>query len=333
MRKPQTAIRLDAQDLSIRVNGTPILADVSLSVHPGELVGLLGPSGAGKSTLLNALNGFRPADTGKVFLNGTNLYKHQNQFQTLIGYVPQDDILHTSLSVQRALHYSALLRLPPDSQPSLKQRVAEILHTIELAPQAKTKIKKLSGGQRKRVSLGLELLTSPPLLFLDEPTSGLDPALEERMMKLFHKLSREGRTVILSTHIMESLHLLDLVAIMHKGWLVFYGPPALALSTFKVQDFTDIYNKLMKLAPEDLAAQYKQSGIYKKYILSRLAKRYKTEHIPEQEASAPSSEPPTAASAPSSATPPLPAEEFRTIEEELDALKKKLNAGQESPPA
>jgi len=129
-----------------------------------------------------------------------------------------------------------------------------VLRSLELDSQAKTKIKKLSGGQRKRVNLGIELLTSPPLLFLDEPTSGLDPALEERMMKLFHKLSREGRTVIVSTHIMESLHVLDLVAILHKGWLVFYGPPDLALNSFKVQEFADIYNKLMKFAPEELAA-------------------------------------------------------------------------------
>jgi len=117
MPKPHTAIRLDAQGLSKRVNGINLLSEVSLSVHPGELIGLLGPSGAGKSTLLNALNGFRHADEGKVLLNGTNLYKHPDRFRTLIGYVPQDDIIHTSLSVQKALQYAALLRFPPNTPP------------------------------------------------------------------------------------------------------------------------------------------------------------------------------------------------------------------------
>ena len=144
MRKPQTAIRLDAQGLCKSVNGRAILSDASLSVHPGEMVGLLGPSGAGKSTLLNALNGFRPADRGRVLLNGTNLYKQYDRFRSLLGYVPQDDIVHTSLSVSRALRYAALLRLPPTTaKRDIQQRVVNVITTLELDAQAKTKIKKL----------------------------------------------------------------------------------------------------------------------------------------------------------------------------------------------
>jgi len=316
VQKPQTAIRLDAQGLSKSVDGTKILSDVSLSIHPGEFIGLLGPSGAGKSTLLTALNGFRPAGRGRVLLNGTNLYEKFDRFRSLLGYVPQDDIVHTSLSVSKALYYSALLRLPPaEREDAIKQKVMEIIRILGLEAQAKTKVKKLSGGQRKRVSLGIELLTSPPLLFLDEPTSGLDPGLEERMMQLFHKLSREGRTVILTTHIMESLSLLDLVAILNKGWLVFYGPPELALSTFNVAEFSDIYNKLEKFDPAALAHQYRTSPIYKKYVTSRLAKRYKTEPIVEQETTKPSKEESKSAE---------PQTEPQTIEEELENLKKKL---------
>lgn len=288
MQPSPTAIRLDAQGLSKEANGTPILTDISLSIHPGEFIGLLGPSGAGKSTLLNALNGFRPADEGKVLLNGTELYTHFHRFRTLIAYVPQDDIVHKSLSVYKALYYAALLRFPlfPASRNSsrdiIKKRVTQIIRTLGLDAQTKTRIKRLSGGQRKRVSLGIELLTSPPLLFLDEPTSGLDPGLEERMMNLFHKLTREGRTVIITTHIMESLSLLDFVAILVRGQLVFFGPPRLALKAFKVDDFSDIYTKLDQYNPAQLAHQYRTSPLYKKYITARLAKRYKTEPVQEE---------------------------------------------------
>jgi ABC-type multidrug transport system ATPase subunit len=326
VREPQTAIRVDAQGLSKSVDGTKILLDVSLSIHPGEFVGLLGPSGAGKSTLLNALNGYRPADQGRVLLNGTNLYEKFDRFRTLLGYVPQDDIVHTSLSVYKALYYSALLRLPQlEKGNAIKQRVMEVIRTLELEAQTKTKIKKLSGGQRKRVSLGIELLTSPPLLFLDEPTSGLDPGLEERMMNLFQKLSQGGRTVIITTHIMESLGLLNLVAILNKGWLVFYGPPELALSAFNVTEFSDIYDKLEQFDPAALAHQYRQSPIYKKYVTSRLAKRYKTEPIVEQETAQPDQSKQSRPSPPQEQSEPAESQgEFQTIEEELENLKKKL---------
>ncbi len=283
MHPRYSAIRVDAQGLSKQANGTKILTDVSLSAHPGEFIGLLGPSGAGKSTLLNALNGFRPADTGRVLLNGTNLYKHYERFRALIGYVPQDDIVHKSLTAYKALFYAALLRFPlfgvPQKRENVEQRVREVLRLLGLEEHRNTRIKRLSGGQRKRVSLGIELLTSPPLLFLDEPTSGLDPGLEERMMTLFRKLAHEGRTVIITTHIMESLELLDLVAILVKGQLVFYGPPQFALRAFQVKEFSAIYVKLEQFEPTQLAKQFRVSPLYKKYVTTRLAKRYKTELI------------------------------------------------------
>jgi ABC-type multidrug transport system ATPase subunit len=326
----QTVIRLDAQGLSQSVNGKNILSNVSLSVHPGEFVGLLGPSGAGKSTLLNALNGFRPAEQGRVLLNGTDLYKNFDRFRSLVGYVPQDDIVHKSLSVYKALYYSALLRFSTsqfsqqtERKNAIKQRVMEVIRTLGLEAQTKTKIKRLSGGQRKRVSLGIELLTSPPLLFLDEPTSGLDPGLEERMMTLFHNLSKEGRIVIITTHIMETLELLDLVALLVQGHLVFYGPPQLALKTFKVEEFSDIYNRLDQFHPAELASQYRTSAIYKKYITSRLSKRYKTEPVVAEERSQ-SAVPSSKEKMSQEASGKSPGSDTKGIDEELEALKRKL---------
>jgi ABC-type multidrug transport system ATPase subunit len=322
----ETVIRLDAQGLSKSVNGSNILSNVSLSVHPGEFVGLLGPSGAGKSTLLNALNGFRPAEQGRVLLNGTDLYKNFDRFRSLVGYVPQDDIVHKSLSVYKALYYSALLRFSRaqfseqiERKNAIKQRVTEVIRTLGLEAQTKTKIKRLSGGQRKRVSLGIELLTSPPLLFLDEPTSGLDPGLEERMMTLFHNLSKEGRIVIITTHIMETLELLDLVAILVQGHLVFYGPPQLALKAFKVEEFSEIYTRLDQFHPAELASQYRTSPIYKKYITSRLSKRYKTEPVvAEKRSQSQKAKVSREASGQSTRS------ETKGIDEELEALKRKL---------
>ncbi len=341
MQPSHSVFRLDAQDLSKSVNGNTILSKISLSIHPGEFVGLLGPSGAGKSSLLNALNGFRPADEGRVLINGTNLYKHFDRFRVKIGYVPQDDIVHNSLNVYKSLYYAALLRFPlsPQTRGSkqdlLKKRVNDTIRTLGLEEQRKTRIKRLSGGQRKRVSLGIELLTSPPLLFLDEPTSGLDPGLEERMMKLFHSLAKEGRTVIVTTHIMESLQLLDLVALLLKGHLVFYGPPEQALKAFKVDDFSDIYSKLESYNPDSLANQYRQSALYKKYIAARLAKRYKTEAVAETPESA---SPPAPKTTPQKKTrkTPQPQEqpatpktdsppETSSLDDELARLKQRLN--------
>jgi ABC-type multidrug transport system ATPase subunit len=332
VQTPHTTFRLDAQGLSKSINGRKILSNISLSIHPGEFVGLLGPSGAGKSTLLTALNGFRPAEQGRVLLNGNNLYEGFDRFRTLLGYVPQDDIVHTSLSVYKALHYAAQLRLPDFTREAIKERVVRIVRTLGLEAQLKTKIKKLSGGQRKRVSLGIELLTSPPLLFLDEPTSGLDPGLEERMMQLFHKLSSDGRTVILTTHIMESLHLLHLVAILYQGWLAFYGPPQLALQAFQVKEFADIYAKLDRFQPAALAGQFRNSPIYKKYITHRLSKRYKTEQIagpqPEPERQPPAAQPQSQAQQPSSPPPAQAATSesaaVQSLEDELEQLKRKM---------
>jgi len=258
------AVGIRAEGLTIDVGGGHrILDQVSLDIEAGLLVGLIGPSGAGKSTLMNALSGFRPADQGVVRYNGLALDRHYEALKTRIGYVPQDDIIHRELTPREALTYSARLRLPRDTGPDeIAALVTETLVTLGLDQRADLPIHRLSGGQRKRCSLGVELLTKCNVLFLDEPTSGLDPATEARMMALFRRLADQGRTVVLTTHVMESIDLLDRVAIMYAGKLVYYGPPDRALKHFGAARATLLYDRLEEAPPEAWLERFHASDLY-----------------------------------------------------------------------
>ena len=222
-----------------------LLDDVYLSIQPNEFVGLLGPSGAGKSTLMDSLNGMRPASSGQVLVNNLDLYQHLESLKQSIGYVPQDDIIHRELTVYRTLYYVARLRLSRDiSQQEIEQVVSEVMDITGLAERRDVPISQLSGGQRKRVSIAVELITKPSIIFLDEPTSGLDPATEEKVMKLFRQIAESGRTVILTTHAMENVKLFDKLVVMMRGKLVFYGKPQEALEHVGAESFKDLYDKL-----------------------------------------------------------------------------------------
>jgi ABC-type multidrug transport system ATPase subunit/CRP-like cAMP-binding protein len=239
--------RIDARGLGKVVGGGKrILDDVNLSIYPGEFVAVVGGSGAGKSTFLHALSGFAPATEGRVEYNGLDLYGNQAMFRNALGYVPQDDIVHPELTVERTLYYAAKLRLPRDlGESEISERIDEVLTAVGLAQNRKTAVGRLSGGQRKRVSVALELLQSPKVLFLDEPTSGLDPALEGRMMALFRSLSEQGTTVVTTTHSTQNLRMCDKIAwFAPGGHLLFFGSPAEAIHHFGVQDFGDVYSLL-----------------------------------------------------------------------------------------
>ncbi|MGB8700889.1 MAG: FHA domain-containing protein [Thermosynechococcaceae cyanobacterium] len=268
-------LRLDACGLLYRVGASLTLLDhVSLSIVPEEFVTIVGVSGAGKSTLLNALSGFRPATRGTVFVNGHDLYKNYDAYRTELGYVPQDDIIHSDLTVLQALDFAAQLRLPPDiSPPERRRQVRQVLTDLELLEQSKTLVRNLSGGQRKRVSIGVELLTQPSLFFLDEATSGLDPGTELQMMRLLRQMASQGRTVILVTHTTKNLALSDLVVFLAKGGrIAFFGPPKAALTYFGVQEFDEIYIKVEEeRSPEEWASQYQQSPYYQQYVVNRQA--------------------------------------------------------------
>ncbi len=272
------AIRVDVRGLT-RIAGTrTILDDATLSIEPCEFVAIVGASGAGKSTLMMALCGFERAQRGSVAINGDDLYAGYDAYRSIIGYVPQDDILHRSLTVARALHHAARLRLPADTAAQeIEARIASVLESVDMTIHADKRVDQLSGGQRKRVSIACELLADPPLIFLDEPTSGLDPGLERRLMFTLRKLADSGRTVVLVTHATQNITVCDHIIYMVSGKMVYFGPPAQALEFFGVEDFADIYaatdepDKPTETA-EHWKGRYDTSLQHAKYIVERPAR-------------------------------------------------------------
>ncbi len=271
-------VRIEVKQLSTSVtlsDGTSrqLLDNISLLIEPREFVAVLGGSGTGKSTLLGALNGMRPATSGEILINGRNLYAEYGVFRSMIGYVPQDDIVHRDLTVEEVLTFSARLRMPDDTSPEeIRKTVEQVLADLELTASRDILVRNLSGGQRKRVNIGVELLTKPSLLFLDEPTSGLDPGLEKTMMEMLRKLADQGRTVILVTHATFNVSLCDKVIFLTEGGrLAFFGTPAESLSHFGASDFADIYKKIaVEKTPEQWVHEFANSEAYRKHVLSRL---------------------------------------------------------------
>ncbi|HEY7908672.1 MAG TPA: FHA domain-containing protein, partial [Thermomicrobiales bacterium] len=276
LRQQHDQIRLDAINITQEVGDHILLLhDVAFSILPKEFVCIVGGSGAGKSTLLDAISGVRPASHGEVLYNGTDYYANMDEFRSLIGYVPQDDIVPLYLTVGQALTYAARLRLPHDTRPEeIQERVNRAMDLMELTARKDVEIHRLSGGQRKRVSIGVELLTEPTLFFLDEPTSGLDPGLETRMMQLMRKVADTGKTVILVTHATQNVTLCDKVVFMAPGgYLAFFGPPREALEFFNVETFAQIYTTLGEPgAPEEWARRYAESPYHARYVDARIGR-------------------------------------------------------------
>ncbi|MCV7411781.1 ABC transporter ATP-binding protein [Mycobacterium florentinum] len=244
--------------------GKVLLASVSFALPQRCFMAVVGPSGAGKSTLLSALTGFRPAGSGEVRYDNRDLYQNYAELRHRIGFVPQDDILHTQLTVRRALNYAAQLRFPQDvSTRERKQRIDEVLGELGLAAHANQRIDSLSGGQRKRTSVALELLTKPSLLFLDEPTSGLDPGYEKSVMQTLRALADDGRSVVVVTHNTAQLNLCDRLLILAPGGrLAYFGPPHQALNYFGCNDFADLFNLLEHDTTTDWTGRYVASPIH-----------------------------------------------------------------------
>ncbi|MFE9408129.1 FHA domain-containing protein [Streptomyces sp. NPDC006704] len=271
-------VSLDVQDLTVTVDrGRKTLLDqVSFPVGEKCLLAVVGPSGAGKSTLLNALTGLRPADGGTVLYDGRDLYRDYAELRQRIGLVPQDDILHAQLAVRRALGYAAELRFPQDTERvERRARVDEVIRELGLEQRADQPIHSLSGGQRKRVSVALELLTKPSLLFLDEPTSGLDPGMDRSVMHMLRGLADDGRTVIVVTHSVLSLDVCDrLLVLAAGGRIAYYGPPGDALPFFGFSQWPEAFEAFEGDHDRDWAREYRRSPLHQRYIANSSAQPF-----------------------------------------------------------
>ncbi|MDQ1042908.1 FHA domain-containing protein [Streptomyces sp. V4I2] len=268
-------VSLDVQDLTVAVDrGRKTLLDhVSFPVGEKCLLAVVGPSGAGKSTLLNALTGQRPADHGTVLYDGRDLYRDYAELRQRIGLVPQDDILHAQLTVRSALSYAAELRFPQDTAKAERRaRVDEVIRELGLEERAGQPVHSLSGGQRKRVSVALELLTKPSLLFLDEPTSGLDPGMDRSVMHMLRGLADDGRTVIVVTHSVLSLDVCDrLLVLAPGGKIAYYGPPEDALVFFGFAEWPEAFEAFERDRERDWAEEFRTSLSQRQYVLDATA--------------------------------------------------------------
>ncbi|MEJ2209579.1 MAG: FHA domain-containing protein [Anaerolineae bacterium] len=266
-----------------------LLQDISLLIEPREFLVVVGQSGGGKSTLVDAIAGYRPATHGQVLVNGIDIYRHFDAIRNEIGFVPQKDIIHTELTAYEALDYAARLRMPADTTREERHaRIMDVLDDLDLAHRKDVPIAGLSGGQQKRVSIGVELLTRPGLFFLDEPTSGLDPGTETALMQLMRRLADQGRTIVLITHATKNVMLADRVLFLARGGhLAWFGPPEEALRYFdqyrsererrtRAMEFDEIYAILDNPeggSAEEWDARYRQSPAYQQYVVQPLAVR------------------------------------------------------------
>jgi ABC-type multidrug transport system ATPase subunit len=227
-------------------NGKQLLDDISLTARPGTLTAVIGGSGAGKSTLARLIAGYTTPTSGSVTFEGHNIHTEYASLRSRIGMVPQDDVVHRQLTVNQALGYAAELRLPPDTTKADRAKVvAQVLEELDLTKHADTRVDKLSGGQRKRASVALELLTGPSLLILDEPTSGLDPALDHQVMTMLRQLADAGRVVIVVTHMLSYLDVCDqLLLVAPGGKTAYFGPPDQIGDAMGTTNWAKIFTKV-----------------------------------------------------------------------------------------
>ena len=253
-------ISLKATDVVKKVgkNNYTICDHVSLTINPGELVAIVGGSGAGKTTIMNLISGYNVPTSGEILVNDINLYENFDALKHIIGYVPQQDIVYDNLSVYAMLKYSAKLRLPRDvSDEEIDSIVNHVIDVVDLSKRKETLVKQLSGGQKKRASIAVELLSNPNLFFLDEPASGLDPGTERSLIRTLKEMTISSKTVILVTHSTLNLKDFDRIIFMGTGGkLCFSGTYDDALRFFNTDDIVNIY-EMIGNSPDEWRERFK----------------------------------------------------------------------------
>jgi ABC transport system ATP-binding/permease protein len=290
-------------------NGDKLLDSISLTIFPSELVALMGPAGSGKTTFLKAINGYTPPASGRVLFNGADLYQFYDRFRHQLSYVPQDDIVHPQLTVREALYFNARMRTDL-TDTEIEQRIDSVLSSLEIRDKKNTVIgsperKVLSGGQRKRVNIAMELIAAAPVIFLDEPTSGLSSYDAEKVIEVLKKLSSEGNTIITTIHqpSLEIFKKFDTLIMISRdkggsGSLAYFGPahpnsieffdPASALASSATGGKELIPEMLLsglaKRTTAEWAATYEQSSYKNLFVHNRSGKITSATEQPAQSA-------------------------------------------------
>jgi ABC-type multidrug transport system ATPase subunit/pSer/pThr/pTyr-binding forkhead associated (FHA) protein len=240
----ESAIRVQGVTKTYR-NGYQALKETTFDLPSGGVVAIMGPSGCGKSTLLKVLNGTEFPTSGNVYVNGLDLIENFPYLKTQIGYVPQDDIVHRELTVRQSIYYAAKIRLNGMSDELIEKKTESLLQRLNIKHISTNLVSAISGGQRKRVSIAVELLSDPAILFLDEPTSPLDPQTIQEFMEILRGLSKSGTTIIMVTHKPEDLNYMDRVIFMAEGGsLVFYGGVNEYKPYFQVATAIEVYSNI-----------------------------------------------------------------------------------------
>tara|TARA_B110000238_G_C16136051_1_gene443760 strand:+ start:894 stop:3155 length:2262 start_codon:yes stop_codon:yes gene_type:complete len=247
-------------------NGYTALKTMNIAVPSKSLLAIMGPTGCGKSTLLKCLNGDVRTTRGKVFIYNQELFSNYDYLKTQIGYVPQDDIVHKELTVYQCLYFTAKIRLDNASDDIINKKIKKILHELDITFIKDNLITDISGGQRKRVAIGVELITDPLLLFLDEPTSPLDPQTINNFLDILKKLSDNGTTIIMVTHKPEDLVRMDDVLFLSKaGSITYHGSANQYKEYFNVSNPVEVFSELSPPKSEKWINKYKSSMVIESY--------------------------------------------------------------------
>jgi ABC-2 type transport system ATP-binding protein len=230
---------IQLSDLSKSFKTQHVLKNVSLDIRPGEIYGLLGPSGSGKTTLIKMMIGLELPSSGIVTFKGNKL--KAKEVYPSIGYMAQSDALYEELTAKENLAFTAsLYGLKKERR---KQKIEKVMEMVDLLPHLDKPVHQFSGGMKRRLSLASALLHDPDVLFLDEPTVGIDPVLRKEIWDGFHQLKREGRTIIITTHVMDEAERCDRLGLLQHGEIISSDTPAAIKTHYGVASIEDVFLK------------------------------------------------------------------------------------------